>query len=318
MSSLISAIIAVQVGLPTPQDATPKFLPCVRIESPSIEEVTKHLEGQEDFKDFLRTYKNTLITQPLAPVDISDTLKHLASMPSLKVVENYSQQIIEKTKTVVLDKSHLVLVSLLPGEMYDYFVPNLRWIGESFLNSVRRVKALYQDALTEGGFLTRLEQNDFFSAGRLAHQRSQYYCQALFQEIKMSAFVNQSEDYPHLVQPISEGIEHFKKGYQKWYWRRVNLYDMSYTSLQASQMQVRLKLFYSLERDAEQKRDLIKRINTYEHWINATQVAFYNKTMEEKGLSYPEKVLNKTRDFLEATFVQFWLQETSEQPPPLS
>jgi hypothetical protein len=319
MSSLVSAAVAVYLGLPSHQDVRPNFLPFAPTQPPSVEELTRHLQEQPGIEQFLTKYQQALEKskkEVVEPHETSRRIATLAALPYLQFVEDQSRSIMGKVKVIALDKLDRVLLVVFPWEMYGYFVPKFQWIGSRTMDWVRWYKERNRDKMAEGGFLTRLEQDDFFSAGRFAHQKAQYFCQALVRSMQMRIFAQHYDEFKQLVPPMSGGVQHFQDEYKKWHRRRASLYQMSYTTLRVRQMQVALKLSLDLTDDPYKLACRRARITFYEHWLNATHSAFYNRTMGEKGLSYLEWAGDKVLDVLDGIGTYFGLQDPSQKPPP--
>ncbi|MBI2706923.1 MAG: hypothetical protein HYX35_01185 [Proteobacteria bacterium] len=308
---VVSMMVAT-FGVVTEKDVLPTFFPYQMMPPLSVEEVCEHLQSQPDFMSFMKQYKSFLQTRT-SPTSQQERNK-LVALPLSGFISSNEQILKDKIFQTVKNQSYRFLREAFPWEMYDVFVPKIEPLGSYLGSGVAWFQRRYRSESSEGKFFRRLENEDYFTAGAMAHYIAQYCSQSLSMEWDLYAFVLDNSTFHPYKKLIRTRVDCLKKMHAQWNGRRLNLYRMNHALLQAREMQLVLKLKAGQANDTDEAADCVTRISDYERLINALQVAFYNQCMEEKGLTLLERIWNRATHFVEKVGVFFSLDEESQTP----
>ncbi len=311
LNGLVVPIFAL-LGTFTEKEVLPTFLPFNPAPQPEIAEVCEHLQEQPEFSSLISTYEKSLKTPN--PSSLNQNENKLFTHPLSRFISSKEDALKAKVFKAVKEGTYSVLRELFPWEMYDFFVPKIERIFSGLRFGINWFQKHNRDRLNEGKFLRKLEREDYYSAGAMAHHIAQYFWHSLVIERDLYAFVLDNTTFHSYKKPILEHMKYLRHMYTKWNNRRLKLYHMNHALLEARQAQLILKLKCNEANDTAETAEIMVRINRYENLINALQAAFFNDCMDEKGLSVLERVWDTTSSFIEKVGAFLRLNEKSQTP----
>lgn len=313
----IIATVFSALGLITPENVLPTFLPYSTPPSPSEEEVFEPFQNYPDFSSLINQYKSGSQGNSSTPSQSDDKL---LSLPLSEFISSNEARLKAKVMETLKEGSYRLLRDLFPWETYDFFVPRIVQTVSYLGSGLQWFKKRYRDQLAEGRFLLRLEDEDYFSAGSMAHSRARYFEEALRIARNLYIFILGNTTFHEYKARILPYMQYLREMHMKWNDRRLDLYHMNYLLLEARQAQLVLKLKTNQANDdIGEAATYLMRMNLYENYINALQVAFYNKCMNQKGLNGLERIWDTTSRFVERVGTLLGLDETSQthSDPPI-